>query len=407
MLWAQENHHAQDYMGFGFKRKGVRYANIEFKQHNNLIVLPVLVEGLQDTLNFVLDTGAGYSIITDTLLGKQLNLPHYRDIAIEDDSGDTILRAYVSNIPQMTIGEEIITRRHSLLVLSEDVLYLSEYAGVKIHGILGYDIFSRFIVKVDYPRRQVVFYNPHYYKQRKDRKTVQIPVEVVGLKPYVSLPVQVKYDDNQAHPLRLLFDIGAGHAISLEKNTHPTIVAPEEAISSYIGTGMGGLIYGQLGRIPAIKVGHYQLEQVIATFPDSLSKRYKSIDRNGSIGYNLLKRFDLTINYVNEWVRLRPNKRFKEPFSYNTSGMYLTAEAPDYNRYKVSYTQVNSPAWLAGLQEGDEIITLDNFKASDLRMSGIYNLLHKKEGKVVSIFIRREGAFYYTEMALNHPLQIK
>ena len=52
--------------GFDFKDHKKKYARIPFKLYNNLIIVPVLLNKGTDTLNFILDTGVGYTMITDS-----------------------------------------------------------------------------------------------------------------------------------------------------------------------------------------------------------------------------------------------------------------------------------------------------------------------------------------------------
>ena len=60
-------------------------------------------------------------------------------------------------------------------------------------------------------------------------------------------------------------------------------------------------------------------------FPDSSSiafaKQFK--DRNGSLAGNILKRFNLIVDYQKASITLKKNTFFKHPFSYNKSGIEL------------------------------------------------------------------------------------
>lgn len=77
----------------------------------------------------------------------------------------------------------------------------------------------------------------------------------------------------------------------------------------------------------------------------------------GLIGNQLLKRFNLIINYQQREIHLKPNSFYREPFEYSYSGMELYY----MNGHIVIGSIVEgSPAAVAGLEEGDIVIAVDN-----------------------------------------------
>ena len=60
-----------------------------------------------------------------------------------------------------------------------------------------------------------------------------------------------------------------------------------------------------------------------------------------------------------------------------------------------------SPADMAGLQEGDEVLFVNNNSANDLTVSDIYKILQKGEGKEVSMLVRRNGQIIITSFVLK------
>ena len=58
---------------------------------------------------------------------------------------------------------------HTMLVLEKDYIELSNYLGTQVHGVFGYEIFSRFIVKIDFSKQILSLIKPEKFKKRKKR----------------------------------------------------------------------------------------------------------------------------------------------------------------------------------------------------------------------------------------------
>ena len=72
-------------------------------------------------------------------------------------------------------------------------------------------------------------------------------------------------------------------------------------------------------------MSNFELRDVNVAFPDSayidLDKFYEK--RNGSVGGEILKQFNLFDDYGNSKLSLKKNGFFKDTFSYNNSGIVL------------------------------------------------------------------------------------
>src|SRR5690606_39238877 len=77
----------------------------------------------------------------------------------------------------------------------------------------------------------------------------------------------------------------------------------------------------------------------------------------GLIGNQILKRFNLIINYQSREIHLKPNTLYREPFEYAYSGMELYYVA---GAITVGSIVKGSPADACGLREGDIVIAIDN-----------------------------------------------
>ncbi|TAF67806.1 MAG: PDZ domain-containing protein [Cytophagales bacterium] len=385
-----------DYQGFHFRSKSINNLTIPFRQYHNLIVLSVRINQ-SDTLNFVLDSGAGSTLISDLATAQKLGLPHLRDIFILGNKKDQQLKAHISNIDFFAL-KGIEATKLGVIVLEEDVLQLSEYAGIKIHGLLGADLFNRFVVRIDYEKKQVTFTKPTKFKPAK-KYGEPIAIALHAQRPYLQAQTLI---ENDTIPTGLIIDIGAAHSLSLEVGTHPKIQVPQKSLTTFLGSTLGGVVYGDIARINNIQIGQFNFKEVITSFPDTSDmSSFRQEYRQGNLGYGILRRFHITFDYTHENIYLKPNRYFKEPFRENKSGMYIAAEAPDFKIFKINYLYANSPAQKAGLQEGDTIVAINNQMVNDMTISQLYDMLDKKEGSKIKIFAKRGDNFFYTEMLLS------
>ena len=389
---------------FGFFLEGNRrFTKIPFQLHANLIVVPIKIND-SDTLRFILDTGVSTTIITDPTTLQKQNLHFTRQVKLAGAGEGTPLTASVAIGNTIRMGV-MRANFQNIVVLNEDALKLSEYVGVPIHGIFGYDIFNNFVVTIDFGERNIYLFEPGYYKYRK-WKGDKYPISVEETKPYVAMLAVV--DKGRETPIKVLIDTGAGHALLLDRSAVDAIKIPEKQLKAQLGRGLNGVINGSLGRIEKIKFGRHELRDVLTSFPDSLSFGMKLSpinERQGNIGCELLRRFRVTFNYSERYLVLKPIRQtLKETFEHDMSGVELRARGIDLREYVIDHVMDDSPASRAGLQKDDVIVYINNQQANELNISQIYKMLQRKEGDEILLLLRREGSVFFTKFQLKRMI---
>lgn len=401
-LMAQKSQKKDDKFGF-FLQGNSKFTRIQFQMHANLIIVPVHVND-SDTLHFILDTGVSSVIITNPDAVKKQKLRYTRRVQLTGAGEGHSLTASVAIGNTIGMGKMKATYQN-IVVLEEDVLKLSEYVGIPIDGIFGYEVFNNFVVTIDFINRELLLVKPENYKYRS-RQGDKYPIVIEDTKPYADVIALV--EGGQELPIRVVIDTGAGHALLIDKSADNKIQLPEKVIRAQLGRGLNGVINGNLGRIDKVRFGKYELENVLASFPDSLAFGVKFAARNerqGNIGCELLRRFRVTFNYTDRYMVLKPIKRrLKETFEHDMSGLELRAKGKDLKEYVVDRIIEGSPAWDAGLEEGDEVLFINNKSSEDLIISEIYKLLQKGEGKEITLLVRRKGTIHFTKFQLKRMI---
>ncbi len=392
------------YRGFRITDKRSRRVEIPFEMHSNLIVVPVKVNEGEEPLKFILDTGVRTAILTNDIYVEGIPSPNDRVITLMGAGKEGEVSAFVSNNISFSLPEGVEAQGNAMLVLKEDYLQLDHHLGVRIHGILGYEIFSRFVVEIDYINQHVILHRPEYFKPRRSYR--EIPMTIEDTKPYIT-HIRLKVNDSTYVPLKLMVDTGASHSLLLDASSDERITLPDKTLAGYLGRGLSGEIYGHMGRIEALEIDKYELEGIITSFPEDSSMILPAQSRtmhNGNIGGSVLKRFSIVFDYANEKMYLKKNRLFRNDFEYNMSGMELIATGPLLSLLYVAKIIDDTPAARAGLQEGDMVISVNGRRPPELTL-GLYSaLVNKKPGKRIRIKILRNGKVLKKKFRLERVL---
>jgi hypothetical protein len=375
---------------------------IPFELNSNLIVIPIVLNGMLP-LKFILDTGVRTTILTEKALTDILNLPYARRYTFTGPGGAQTVSAYITNNVSLDIPG-IHGEGHAMLVLAEDYLQLKNYMGAEVHGILGYELFSRFVIKIDYERRILTIMLPEKFKA--SRKYQKLPILIEDTKPYVAAEIVQK--DGTEITARLLMDSGASHALMLESTSDKRIKVPKEYLSSPVGRGLGGVINGKIGRIESLTIGRFNINNVISTFPDPNSYvdtlKMGHVPRNGSIGGEILSRFTVIFDFPNEKVYLKKNVDFRKAFHFNLSGLTIKAVGPFLNAYEIVDVRKESAGERAGVLPGDIILKINGESSSQMKLSDVINYFNYRPGKRVSLELNRDGKILKKDFKLKDQI---
>ncbi len=340
------------------------------------------------TLKFVLDTGAETAILTEKLFGDILSLNYVREIDLQAPGIEDSLQAYVATGISLSLSGGIEAKNLNMLVLKDDYLELSKNLGEEIYGILGYDIFNRFIVSIDYDEGLITIYDPEFYRPR--RADTAIPMEIIDAKPYIY--INVTQNDKQ-NSLKLMVDTGASHSLLLDVSKSQNLQLPKKLIKTRLGKGLGGEIPGFLGRMSSCEFADLRFDDVLSSFPlpGAYIQAIKRGSRHGTLGGEILTRTKVTFDYNNEMMYVRKGSTYREPFEFNMSGMILNAEGKKLDSLIINRIMPHSPAANSGLREGDLILKINNMNLYNSSISEINALLRRKHGLKVVIIVARSN----------------
>jgi hypothetical protein len=397
---------------------------IGFKLINNLIVIPVEINGVE--LSFLLDTGVTKPIIFNFLnISEDLQINQTEKIYIRGLGEGESVEALRSRNNIIKIGNAINISQ-SLYALFDPAINFAPRLGVPIHGIIGYDFFKDFVVEINYSSRYIRLHSPDKYKSKRCSSCEVFDIEFFNNKPYINGVVSIKGEEI---PVTLLIDSGGSDALWLFDDEERGLNVPEKHFDDFLGRGLSGSVYGKRAKIDKFSIGKFNLKNVNVAFPDSTSISFarKFKDRSGTISGEVLKRFNIIFDYPNGKISLKKNRNFSEPFYYNKSGISLehdgvrVVKSVEENRgisrfqsvnesvatsslissgsykytlepsFKIVELRIDSPAFRAGLQVGDVILNINNRHVHLYSMQQIIQMFYGEDGKRVKLIIDRQG----------------
>jgi len=153
-------------------------------------------------------------------------------------------------------------------------------------------------------------------------------------------------------------------------------------------------------------LGNLKMSNILTSFPDTAVQRevITSFERNGTIGSEILSRFNLIFDYRNNKITLKPNSRFHDSFPVNLTGMEICCPVPGETTYNISNITEKSPADNAGLKMGDKIVAINFQELNNLPYPEIQSLLTKTTSRKMVIEFERDYKRNFAVLVLNKSL---
>ncbi|WP_413670495.1 aspartyl protease family protein [Mucilaginibacter sp. Mucisp86] len=350
--------------------------NIPFKLERNLMIIQLKINH-KGPFNFILDTGVGLMIITDPKLVDSISIPNKRTLKIPGLGEGDDSEAYVTSTLDIAIPG-LVSYDVAAAILKKDVFNLSGYAGMPIHGLLGYEFFNNLAVKISFQDSVVTVCRPKDLKPF--RKANKIPMSVEDRKAYVYAkafmpgiaPIKTK----------LVVDLGAGHPVSIEHYIE-TYGLPQKFIASAnLGIGLNGPINGFISRMDEFDLGKFRMKKVLASFPDDRNNQTNlMVKRDGNLGVGILKRFTVILDYPDSAMYLKPGSTYNDPFEHDMSGLEYYAAGDHLERIVISRVEPGSAADEVGLERDDEIISINFKPVSRMSLQDIDELFKSRDDR--------------------------
>ena len=264
-----------------------------------LIVISVTIAD-SPPLDFVLDSGATRSSLTDPLLAAALGL-RVKESALARGVGSGAKRVLVTEtVSVQSDGVEIL---NTPLVIHDIGPQLEAAAGREIHGFLGAELFERFVVEINPMGHRILLHDPTTFSFEESGH--HVPFAVIDKRPVVHGKVVVR-DDGKEVPVRLVADTGSSRSLSLITRSARHLKPPADRTSG-ASVGMVGQSKVVFASTTSLHVGPVRAAGVETAWIASagVPALNKIPHLNGILGNEFLSRFRVIFDYGRERLILK------------------------------------------------------------------------------------------------------
>ena len=349
--------------------------SFRFKQlSGGVIMFNARFGNFPDTLNFILDTGSGGISLDSTTVDYFRITPTPSDMTILGIAGIRKV-SFIYNqklhLPGLSVD--------SLNFHINNYDILTQVYGEKIDGIVGFSLLSRYIFNINYDSSKISIFTNGRIKYPRGGWLYEPILR--------TLPVQTaRIRDAVTTNSRFLFDIGAGLCLMLNKDflEDSNFLDKKRVLYAKEAEGVGGKVDMHMTVIKEMRMGPYRFKNIpVFVFDDTYNiTSYPYL--SGIIGNDILRRFNLILNYAKREFYFMPNSHYQDGFDYAYSGIELYYVDGDIILGDVA---IGSPAEAAGLREGDVLIGINNMLNANIQQ---FKTALQAAGQKIRIIISRD-----------------
>ncbi len=344
---------------------GAATATVPFDMDNGEISLPVRINGTYARV--FLDSGAS-GLALSAKMADALKLKQQGVLEARGYGGSTDLHP-------VRIGTFDIPGAVRLSDLAAVSLALPDgfdrSLGDPLAGFIGYDLLSRFVVRIDYHARRLTLTAPSaFHPTAADGSP--LPLNLDNDIPSVTAqfdtlpPAQFLLDTGDVSALRLYGPYVTQNNLSAKY--------PKQIPSA--GGGIGGESRSLLTRTQALTIAGTTLHGLPTEFSLD-AKGGASQVLAGSFGSQVLSHFVVTFDYPHGRVFFAPTANASQPFDTRTFGMIIAQQNDVAGKPHMFVVNVDadSPAARAGVAVYDQILAVDGQPALKLGLAEVRRIL--------------------------------
>ncbi|MBS0320992.1 MAG: aspartyl protease family protein [Proteobacteria bacterium] len=254
---------------------------------------------------------------------------------------------------------------------------LTRIEGVdKVAGIVGYEVFRRMPVRIDYAKGVATLYDPATFRYTG-----------TGAQLSLQFREQIPTVDGSLDGIDGVFAIDTGARTSLTL-TRPfadnnNLAAKYHADGiAVIGAGVGGPLRAELARADTLKLGTATVTKPVTLLATATAGPLADPSLAGNVGYGVLRRFNLVFDYPHQMLWLEPNASDAEPDVYDRAGMWIERTK---DGIRVVDVMEQSPASDAGVPEDSVITAIDGTPVRNVSLDEFRKRLKAAPGTKVKL----------------------
>jgi hypothetical protein len=315
---------------------------IAFDLFNNHIYVDGAIDG--KPARFLVDTG-GTNLLTPAA-AKKFGIAGEGKLSARG-AGDEAVDMAMAHAKSVRVGDAVLDAPVFYIM---DLGDLPKVEGAMVDGLVGYEMFRRFGVTIDYTAHTLTLAEPK--KFAPPAAASMLPFELAQRIPIID-------GELDGVPLRISIDTGSRASLTLLSpfvRAHDLVTSYHAAPESVVGWGVGGATLGRPARFGQLKLGDLVIEGIAGDLFTGNKGAFADTNVGGNLGGGVLHRFTVAFDYGAKHMYLAPNADFGKADAFDRSGLWLLG---DGDKLQIVSVAPDSAALRAGLQENDRIRTID------------------------------------------------
>ncbi len=353
---------------------------IPFEMANRHILIKVSINN-SAPLWFIFDTGDKVAIV-DSARARALGLNLQGEINVGGAGEGSLKGSYVRDASLNVVG---VAGHPQPVALTLPLTGMAPKFGHDIDGIIGADFIKEFVVELDYEARVMRLHNKEKFVYSGTGEI--LPVSFInGGHPLI--PGEITVAGREPLKGKFVIDVGSGGSLMLNRpfvEQENLLAATPKTIKLIGAGGAGGKVAARVGRLRALTIGKIQIDEPVTAFSEDRGGAFANSQSHGNIGYQILSKFKIFLDYGRERMILEPNASFKNPIGPASPGVAIVAEGSDYRMFRITELLEDSPATEAGLKEGDIVMSVDGRRAAELNLTMLHELFEKPTPRKLSV----------------------
>ncbi|MCB2197066.1 MAG: retroviral-like aspartic protease family protein [Bacteroidetes bacterium] len=224
-----------------------------------------------------------------------LGLTYLEDILIDGAGEGEGVQSKTATSVEMKF-ENITFKDQSAVVSPKEQGFAKLFPGIA--GQLCGTFFKNFIVEFNFNEMLIKLHNPNDFEFVGNGFSLPMSPDTIGS---YAIPVTIFNGDKEIEK-EIFIDLGGIYPLSLVINSDFPLDDSMEKV--LLGYGASGPIYGYKGFVDKVKIGNYYVEKPEAVFIENQADENNT---NLTIGLPLLRQFNLTFDYFNNKLFIKPN----------------------------------------------------------------------------------------------------
>lgn len=266
----------------------VHEVTLKYKSIHNLVLLPVVIN---DTIkvNLILDTGCRNLVLFGKRFQKLFQLQKDKKIQFSGLGSGKPIYGSLSLDNSVSI-DAVIGERIPVVIVPNQNLF---GAYINVHGVIGYDIFTKFEIELN-PARQLITFRPAARAELAPEFT-RVPIRIEDSRPLIDC--EVVFSEEHSKLCNLMIDTGSSLGLLLK--TTEIDKYPPNSERTVLGRGLNGLIEGLKLETEKLVLGGIEIHSIDTGIIHSQWHNY------ASVGMELLKDYSLVLNYCKSYAGFR------------------------------------------------------------------------------------------------------